>query len=72
LLLVEKDFIYPAHQGAEPDSVYKEDLNMNNPFYIKDAVDDVMEKVLAAGGDVEFVSNGALKDYGHIALIRFY
>jgi hypothetical protein len=72
LLLVEKDFMYPAHQGAEPDSIYKEDVNLNNPFYIKDAVDDVLEKVLAAGGDVEFVSNGALKDYGHIALIRFY
>ena len=72
LLLVERDFMYPAHQGSQPDSIYKEDVSLNNPFYIKDAVDVVMEKVLAAGGDVEFVSNGALKDYGRIALIRFY
>ncbi len=72
LLLVEKDFVYPAHQGSQPDSIYKEDLSLDNPFYIKDAVDDIIEKVLAAGGDVEFVNNEALKDYGHIALIRFY
>jgi hypothetical protein len=72
LLLVEKDFMYPAHQGSEPDSIDKEDLSLNNPFYIKDAVDEIMEKVLAAGGDVEFVDNEALKDYGHIAVIRYY
>ncbi|HEY6081977.1 MAG TPA: hypothetical protein VIU45_00885 [Chitinophagaceae bacterium] len=72
LLLVEKDFVYPAHLGSQPGIIYKEDLSLNTPFYIKDAVDDVMEKVLAAGGDIEFVSNGALKDYGRIALIRFY
>ena len=72
LLIVEKDFMYPAHQGAHPDQIYKEDLTLNNPFYIKDAVDDVMEKVLEAGGDVEFVDNGVLKDYNHIALIRYY
>ncbi|MDP4129811.1 MAG: hypothetical protein Q8939_06595 [Bacteroidota bacterium] len=72
LLLVEKDFMYPAHQGSDPDSIYKEDLSLDNPFYIKDAVDEIMEKVLAAGGDIEFVSNEALKEYGHIALIRYY
>ncbi|MDO6430060.1 hypothetical protein Q4E93_05660 [Flavitalea sp. BT771] len=72
LLLVEKDFMYPARQGSQPDSIYKEDVGSNSPFYIKDAVDGVIEKVLEAGGDVEFVSNGALKDYERIALIRFY
>lgn len=58
LLVVEKSFVFPA--------------NANNPFYIKDAVDDVMEKVLAAGGDVEFVEDGALNEYDHIALVRYY
>ncbi len=72
LLLVEKNFMYPAQQGPEPEIIFKEDFNMNHPFYIKDAVDDVMEKVLSAGGDIEFVSDGALKDYGRIALIKFY
>ena len=72
LLLVEKDFMYPAHQGAHPENISSEDLSLNNPFYIKDAVDGAIEKVLAAGGDVEFISNGLLKDYGRIALIKFY
>ncbi|MDP4255963.1 MAG: hypothetical protein Q8938_18280, partial [Bacteroidota bacterium] len=72
LLVVEKDFMVAARQGPHGDDISKEDFTTNNAFYIKDAVDDVMEKVLAAGGDIEFVSDGALKDYGHIALVRFY
>ena len=72
LLLVEKNFIYPAHQGAEPDSISREDFSLNSPFYIKDAVDDVMEKVLESGGDVEFVGDGVLNQFGHIALIRYF
>jgi hypothetical protein len=51
---------------------YSETTHGNNPFYIKDAVDDVIEKVLSGGGDVEFVEDGALKAYDHIALIRYY
>jgi hypothetical protein len=35
-------------------------------------VDVVMEKVLAGGGDVQFVEDGALKEYGRISLIRYY
>jgi hypothetical protein len=72
LLIVEKDFIFPAHLGWNSDTIYKQDLNLQNPFFIKDAVDDIMEKILQNGGDVEFVENGALREYGKIALIRFY
>jgi hypothetical protein len=72
LLVVEKGFTYPARRASEPGSIYRETVHDNNPFYIKDAVDDVMEKVLAGGGDVEFVDDGVLKEYGHIALIRYY
>jgi hypothetical protein len=43
-----------------------------NPSYIKDAVDDIIEKMLEYGGDVEFVDEGVLKDYDHIALIKYY
>lgn len=72
LLVVEKDFMYPAHRGKHTGSVYKEDFSLNDPFYVKDAVDDTMEKVLACGGDVEFVDTDVLKDYGHVALINYY
>lgn len=60
LLVVEKNFMYPADNASIAQS------------FIKDAVDDVLEKVLANGGDVEFVDPGVLKDYEHIALIRYY
>lgn len=72
LLLVEKNFIYPARHGAEPDIIYKEETPTNYPFYIKDAVDDVIQKVLENGGDVEFTDDGLLTDYGRIALIQYY
>ena len=38
----------------------------------KEAVNDVIESVVSAGGDVEFVSNGSLERYGGIALVKFY
>jgi Bacterial archaeo-eukaryotic release factor family 3 len=72
LLIVEKDFVFPARHGDRPDKIYSAGDITNHPFYIKDAVDDVMEKVLENGGDVEFVGNGTLNDYGHIALIQYY
>jgi hypothetical protein len=72
LLLVERNFMYSARQGAEPGIIYKEELSTGYPFYIKDAVDDVIQKVLENGGDVEFVEDDMLKDYGRIALIQYY
>jgi len=72
LLIVERDFIYPAHLGDGPEHIYKQDLTEPNLFYIKDAVDDVMEKILNSGGDVEFVDNGLLAAFDHIALIRYH
>ena len=72
LLVVEKNFIYPARQSSRPDIIFGNDEVSNNAFYIKDAVDDVIEKVLAAGGDVEFVDEGLLEAYNKIVLIEYY
>ena len=72
LLLVEKSFVYAARQGAEPGIIYKEELPGEYPFYIKDAVDDVIQKVLENGGDVEFVDDGSLSSHDRIALIQYY
>lgn len=69
LLIVEQDYAFSA------DIISSGVISMHensSPFFIKDAVDDVMEKVLRSGGDVEFVANGALKEFGHIVLIRHY
>ncbi len=72
LLVVEKDFIYSAHLGVGRDTTFKAGSVLNSPFYIKDVVDEVIEKVLQNGGDVEFIENNMLKDYGRIALVQSY
>ena len=72
LLVVERNFMYPAHYGAEKDIIYKEEIQNAADLYIKDAVDDTIERLLENGGDVEFVDDGVLTEYGHIALIQYY
>lgn len=72
LLVVEKNYMYAAQHGANEDSIYKAIDPYNHFSYIKDAVDDVIEKVLESGGDIEFVDEGLLKKYNHIALVKFY
>lgn len=72
LLLVEKNYTYAAERGSSDEIIYKATGPVNKYSYIKDAVDDVMEKVLENGGDVEFVDAGLLKNFQHIALILFY
>jgi hypothetical protein len=72
LLLVEKDYMYAAQHGVDKEVIYEMTALSNNFSNIRDAVDDVMEKVLADGGDVEFVDKGVLKQYGHIALVQYY
>ena len=72
LLIVEKNYMYAAQQGGSDDIIDKA-IEANNYFsYIKDAVDEVIEKVLENGGDVEFVEKDFLTDFQHIALILFY
>ena len=64
--------MYAAQHGSNGDIIYKVTEPYNKFSYIKDAVDDVMEKVLENGGDVEFVDTDVLKDYHHIALVLYY
>ncbi len=72
LLIVEKNFMYKAQYGSIDEVIYKAIEPYSKFSYIKDAVDDVMEKVLENGGDVEFVEENLLNDYHHIALIQYY
>ncbi|HEX4956801.1 MAG TPA: hypothetical protein VFV46_01380 [Lacibacter sp.] len=72
LLIVEKNYMYAAEHGAEADIITKAIEPIHNFSYIKDAVDDVIEKVLQNGGDVEFVNERVLNAYQHIALILYY
>lgn len=72
LLIVEKNFMHTVAQGAAGDLIYQYRNSASNAFYIKDAVDDLIEKVLANGGDVEFVDGQLLKNYDSIVLIECY
>lgn len=72
LLVVEKNYKYAAQHSGKEDVIYQAIEPYNRFSYIKDAVDEVIEKVLEKGGDVEFVDENVLKGYHHIALIKFY
>jgi len=60
LLVVEKNYMAPVEQGNQGETAGK------------DVVDDIIETVLANGGDVEFADEGVLKGYHRIALIKYY
>ncbi|MGZ5134685.1 MAG: baeRF3 domain-containing protein, partial [Flavitalea sp.] len=72
LLVVEKNYMYPAQLGDGKEIIYPKDETIHTSFFIKDAVDDIIEKMFEGGGDVEFVDEGVLKDYQRIALIKYY
>jgi len=72
LLIVEKDYSCCAGLAGDTDKIQVENNNTDRPFYIKDAVDDIIEKILLNGGEVEFVENEVLSENGHIALIKYY
>ncbi len=72
LLVVEKNYMFAAERSSKEDIIYKAIEPYNKFSYIKDAVDDVIEKVLDNGGGVEFVDEGVLKDFNSIALVLFY
>ncbi len=71
LLLVEKNYMCAAVHGGNDEVIYKE-AQLNNFSCIKDAVDDVIERVLEGGGDVEFVDAEVLNKFNRIALIQYY
>jgi Bacterial archaeo-eukaryotic release factor family 3 len=58
LLVIEKNYMYAAQHGSEATVIYKAQQPYSKFSYIKDAVDDIIEKVLENGGDVEFVEEG--------------
>lgn len=65
LLVVEKDFYCPAFVTEKGETVFCKS-NIDSTVITKDAVDDIIERVLENGGNVEFVD--ALNKYDRIAL----
>ncbi|WP_026770083.1 hypothetical protein [Asinibacterium sp. OR53] len=69
LLIVEKDYKY-TDRSKNSSIPTRNTYNKFSP--IKNPVDNIIEKVLESGGDVEFVEKNALKNYQHIALVCYY
>lgn len=69
LLILETKYAKSPQPERRNESFYKIDYLCGNPFYIKNEVDEIIEKVFESGGDVEFTEKGTLKEYDHIALI---
>lgn len=68
LLVLETTYKTPAGINWH-DAYCKMEYPGANPFFIKDEVDEIIDLVLEGGGDVEYVEENMLNDYGHIALI---
>lgn len=51
------------------DSYCKIEYPGANAFYIKDEIDDIIDLVLESGGDVEYVDENILSEYGNIVLV---
>lgn len=68
LLIVEKDFYYSFRFGNSNEVFTSKAVSVNGSLG-DDAVEDVIERVLAAGGNIEFVNPGVLSEYMHIALV---
>ena len=70
-LFVESDYVFSAQHGSNQFAIEELSKPYNEFSYIRDAVDDMIEKVLVNGGDVEFAEHDALKEYEHIALLTY-
>jgi hypothetical protein len=71
-LIVEKNYAFPGFTNESKELKGLDDAVPLNSVYLEDAVNEVIEKVLENSGDVEFVSDGLLKDYMHVALVHYY
>ncbi|HTI90162.1 MAG TPA: hypothetical protein VL727_06205 [Puia sp.] len=63
LLIVERNWSDPSGPRALPPI---------DKFYLHDRVDNIIEKVLEHGGQVEWVDKGKLDALGHIALVKYF
>jgi hypothetical protein len=68
-LIIEAGYEYHSYLG-KGIIIYAEEATKN--AYFKDAVEDIIDKVLEDGGEIDFVSKEGLSDFLHIAAIQNY
>ena len=69
LLIVEEDYSRSTEEWIRQDSLFRMDSLYEKAFYLKDEVEEIIERVLENGGDVEFAEKGILEKYQHIVLL---
>jgi hypothetical protein len=67
LLLAEENYEFPARISVETGLLEAAE-DVTHPDVVDDAVDEIIEIVLAKGGRVAVVSDGMLGDHGRIAM----
>lgn len=67
MLLVEEGYEHPATIAADGALLPADDATA--PGVLDDAVDDIIELVLASNGRTELLPDGALSDHGRIVLV---
>lgn len=72
LLVVEKSYKYPALHGTDDSWNYQAEQSDGQLSKMSDAVENLIEKMLRSGGEVELVEDGMLDKYQHVALVQFY
>lgn len=72
LLVIEENFMSPVPNEEPTDADHLFTGATDDPYNIKDLVEDIIEKVLKDGGEVEFVKQGYLRDFQKIALIGLH
>lgn len=71
LLLLEKNFVGDIESNKDAGLIGTAIHKFNKFSNVKNQVDEVIEKILDNGGNVELVNKGFLKSYGPIALIKY-
>ncbi len=72
LLIIENNYSFISNRRKKSQHIFDYDGEKEDQFFISDTIDTAIEKVLESGGDVEFVEEGALKNYDRIALIQYF
>lgn len=72
LLIVEKNYFVTAEKQNTLQIVPVSSQSYSKFSNIHDAIDDIIEKILLNGGDVEFVDDGMLAEHGGAVLIKQY
>lgn len=67
LLVAEENYDFPARINVDTGLLERAE-DVTHPEVVDDVVDDIIEIVLAKGGRVAIVADGALSDHGRIAM----